>query len=102
MSARSILPQRPGRYHLYADLTSLLDAIADLFATVQAVPRVGVTDDVAKAALFLASGASSFVTGQDLVVDGGLVPFGPSDWKEAVEFRTEIARRVKAQIDPVA
>jgi len=27
--------------------------------------------------------------------DGGLVPFGKYGWQESVEFRAEIARRVK-------
>lgn len=35
------------------------------------LPRFGVTDDIASAAEFLASGASSWMTGQVLVVDGG-------------------------------
>jgi NAD(P)-dependent dehydrogenase (short-subunit alcohol dehydrogenase family) len=36
------------------------------------VGRRGIPDDVAEAALFLASDAASFVTGTELVVDGGL------------------------------
>jgi 3-oxoacyl-[acyl-carrier protein] reductase len=37
----------------------------------QALPRRGVSEDVAGALLFLASEEGSFVTGQALVVDGG-------------------------------
>ncbi len=44
-----------------------------VFATLQPIPRAGMPDDIANAALFLASDESSFVTGQDLVVDGGLI-----------------------------
>ena len=39
----------------------------------QPVPRAGSVDDIANAALFLASDESSFINGHDLVVDGGLV-----------------------------
>jgi NAD(P)-dependent dehydrogenase (short-subunit alcohol dehydrogenase family) len=72
-----------------------LGAIAELFATVQPVPRAGVTNDIAQAAVFLASDAASFITGQDLAVDGGLVPFGRVGWVESVELRAEIGRRVR-------
>ena len=43
------------------------------FAGAQVLPHLGQPDEVGQAALFLASDASSFVTGQVLVVDGGLL-----------------------------
>jgi NAD(P)-dependent dehydrogenase (short-subunit alcohol dehydrogenase family) len=46
--------------------------LAPRFATLQPIPRAGSVDDVASLAVFLASDESSFITGQDLVVDGGL------------------------------
>ncbi len=48
------------------------DKLAAHFATCQPIPRAGTAEDVANAILFLASDESSFVTGQALVVDGGL------------------------------
>jgi len=38
----------------------------------QPIPRIGMPDDIARTALFLASDASSLINGHDLVVDGGL------------------------------
>ena len=48
------------------------DAIGSVAAKWQSLQYVGRTDDIAQAALFLASDASRFVTGQNLVVDGGI------------------------------
>jgi NAD(P)-dependent dehydrogenase (short-subunit alcohol dehydrogenase family) len=49
-------------------------ATAEVWETIlarQCIPRQETPDDVASVALFLASSASSFVTGQSIVVDGG-------------------------------
>ena len=37
------------------------------------LPRSGLADDIAQAALFLASDAGSFINCHDLVVDGGRI-----------------------------
>jgi NAD(P)-dependent dehydrogenase (short-subunit alcohol dehydrogenase family) len=72
------------------------EGIKDLFATIQPIPRAGLPDDVASAALFLASGASSFITGHDIVIDGGM-GMG-QNWEAFTAFRAEIGRRVQAAL----
>jgi len=50
------------------------------FAAAQPIPRAGSVDDIAHIAVFLASDESTFVTAQDIVVDGGLLggrPWSP-------------------------
>ena len=49
--------------------------------TFQPWPDHGVGDDIAGAALFLASDDSRFVTGEAIVVDGGLTAIGPDMWR---------------------
>lgn len=56
----------------------------------QPIPRAGMPEDVAAAVLWLASDASSFVTGQDLAIDGGILAGRPPAASEA-DF-TAIAR----------
>jgi NAD(P)-dependent dehydrogenase (short-subunit alcohol dehydrogenase family) len=55
------------------------------FATKQPWPEAGSGDHVAGAALFLASDDSTFVTGESLVVDGGLFARGPGVSREIPE-----------------
>ena len=52
--------------------------LAERLDQLQPWPEHGVGDDIAGAALFLASDDARFVTGDALVVDGGLTAAGPS------------------------
>ena len=69
--------------------------VKEAFATLQPIPRAGVTEDVARAAVYLASDGSSFVSGQDIVVDGGMIAAAKS-WSTMVAGRSEMGRRLKA------
>jgi NAD(P)-dependent dehydrogenase (short-subunit alcohol dehydrogenase family) len=50
----------------------------EVYKTAQPIQRAGLTDDIANAALFLASDESSFINGHDLVVDGAIT--GGRNW----------------------
>ncbi len=47
---------------------------------VQPIPRAGLPEDIANAALWLASDESSFVTGQSIIVDGGWMASARQPW----------------------
>jgi Enoyl-(Acyl carrier protein) reductase len=81
-----------------ADADRVLGVIRNRFASVQPIPRAGETDDIAQAAVVLASDASSFITGQDIAVDGGMVPFGNYGWHESVGLRADVSRLVEEEI----
>ena len=68
-----------GMDHAAADDTAA--RMATVFAGAQPIPRAGLPADIASVALFLASDDSSFMTAQDLVVDGAAIngrPWTPS------------------------
>jgi NAD(P)-dependent dehydrogenase (short-subunit alcohol dehydrogenase family) len=70
---------RPGliRTELVAPVLDSPELSAD-YATITPLPRPGEVEDIANAALFLLSDASSYITGQVINVDGGvLVRRGP-------------------------
>lgn len=92
----------PDRIHVNAIcpggiLTGLTDqgnpeVAAKAMDTFQPWPDHGVGDDIAGAALFLASDDARFVTGEALVVDGGLTAIGPDMWR-----RSGIAQEARAK-----
>jgi NAD(P)-dependent dehydrogenase (short-subunit alcohol dehydrogenase family) len=49
------------------------DQIREYFRSQVALGRLGQPEDIADAVLFLLSPRSSYITGQEFVVDGGLV-----------------------------
>jgi NAD(P)-dependent dehydrogenase (short-subunit alcohol dehydrogenase family) len=54
------------------DFAQRLERVRTVLATFQPIRRAGLPEDIALAALWLASDDSSFVNGHNLVVDGGL------------------------------
>jgi NAD(P)-dependent dehydrogenase (short-subunit alcohol dehydrogenase family) len=52
---------------------ALADRMASSFATMQPIPRSGIPDDIAQCVCWLASDRSTFINGEDVIVDGGLV-----------------------------
>jgi NAD(P)-dependent dehydrogenase (short-subunit alcohol dehydrogenase family) len=52
----------------------------EVFKTAQPIPRAGLPEDIAWTAVFLASDESSFINGNDLVVDGGVT--GGRNWSQ--------------------
>ena len=62
-----------------------VDAISKVGSGSQPIPRSGLPNDIAEAALYLASDGSKFVTGQALAVDGGIT-IGPTGERQVQVF----------------
>jgi NAD(P)-dependent dehydrogenase (short-subunit alcohol dehydrogenase family) len=63
-----------------SDAEKTPEAIRNAYATAQPIPRAGMTEDIAYAAVFLASDESGFINGHDLVIDGALT--GGRNWTQ--------------------
>jgi NAD(P)-dependent dehydrogenase (short-subunit alcohol dehydrogenase family) len=72
----------------------MTDGLMARFAAAQPLHRAGLPDDIAEAAVFLASDVSSFITGHDLVVDGGNIAGPP--WSTTMARRAEMAKELRA------
>jgi len=77
-----------------AKADKLTDFLKAGFATLQPIPRAGLPEDIARAAVFLASDASSFLNGQEIVVDGGMGSV-TRGWTAGFTGRAEMSRRLK-------
>lgn len=62
----------PGPIGDTAAFADIAQESRDFFASLVPLGRLGISRDIATAVLFLASDDSSFMTGSDLVVDGGM------------------------------
>jgi len=75
------------------------DQIAEMLsqtgAAMQPAGRTGRGEDIAKTAAFLASDDASFITGQEIVVDGGITVGPPHSW-QAPEVAMENSPILKA------
>jgi NAD(P)-dependent dehydrogenase (short-subunit alcohol dehydrogenase family) len=52
---------------------AMAEKLKSVFATAQPIPRAGIPDDIAQCVCWLASDRSTFVTGEDVIVDGGQI-----------------------------
>jgi NAD(P)-dependent dehydrogenase (short-subunit alcohol dehydrogenase family) len=56
-----------------SDADRMAGQLGEKFATIQPIPRSGITDDIAQCVVWLACDRSTFVNGIDIVVDGGMI-----------------------------
>jgi len=74
LASRNITVNAIAPGYVYTDLTkNLPDSVIETYLRTIPLKRMGLPIDVAKAAKFLASDDSSYITGQVLQVDGGMI-----------------------------
>ena len=76
----------------------VLDAVKETFATLQPIPRSGLPDDIANAAVFLASDRASFIHGHDLAVDGGAI-LGGQRWEDGLTMRASLYAKIRETVE---
>lgn len=84
---------------IFGGLAGMGTQVADQFAIflqsrlakVQPIARAGQPNDIAEAALYLASDVSTFVTGQHITVDGGLTAGPPTNLVQLLDLENAIA-----------
>ena len=69
--ATGIFAKAMGMAATDADATA--ETVKAALAKMQAIPRAGLPDDIASAAVYLASDEAGFVNGEDMVIDGGMI-----------------------------
>lgn len=74
------------------------EVVGELLKTAQPLRRAGQPKDIAEAAVFLASDASSFITGQAIVVDGGATAV----YAGSMSGYLEAYKRFMSEHEPVA
>jgi NAD(P)-dependent dehydrogenase (short-subunit alcohol dehydrogenase family) len=74
-----------------------LATVTERWAQAQPIPRAGLPEDIARAALYLASDAASFVNGVDIVVDGGAIV--GARFSAGVAARQRFLDALKAEIE---
>ena len=82
---------RPKSQHEPAEVEAALDRLRARVSDTQPIARTGEPEDIARAVLFLASDDAEWITGEALVVDGGLLAGRP--WRKlgrAITERREI------------
>lgn len=72
------------------------DIAADILGQAQPIPRAGLPEDIARAAVFFASDDSSFVNAADLIVDGGMI--GGRHWTTHQESVKQLGAAFKSRM----
>ncbi|MBL4906460.1 MAG: SDR family oxidoreductase [Sneathiella sp.] len=72
------------------------DIAANILGRAQPIPRAGMPEDIAKAAVFLGSDDSSFINAADLVIDGGMI--GGRHWTAHQASVAQLGAAFKAHL----